>query len=295
MKIKATGKSALRNDNVGYLYIAPSLIMIIAFALIPICMAAYYSLTKYSVIQEPQWVGLQNYITAFKDPMNKAALKNTIVYTIIVVPGTVICSMLVAALITSRKRTRFTGFVKSAMFIPVISSSVLIGTLWRVIYHNQFGLLNMIIGLFGIPAQNWLGESETALICLAVVGVWKNVGYFLVIYIAAIMDIPKDLYEAASLDGASGVQKFLHITLPMLKPTTVFVMVMSTIWSFQAFELIFQMTGGGPGDSTMTLVYQIYKAAFRGYRMGYACALAMLLFAIILVISMIQRWLVKEE
>lgn len=295
MKIKASGKSALRNDNVGYLYIAPSLIMIIAFALIPICMAAYYSLTKYSVVQAPQWIGLQNYITAFKDPMNKAALRNTIVYTIIVVPGTVICSMLVAALITSRKRTRFTGFVKSAMFIPVISSSVLIGTLWRVIYHNQFGLLNMIIGLFGIPAQNWLGDSSTALACLAVVGVWKNVGYFLVIYIAAIMDIPRDLYEAASLDGASGVQKFLHITLPMLKPTTVFVMVMSTIWSFQAFELIFQMTGGGPGDSTMTLVYQIYKAAFRGYRMGYACALSMLLFAIILVISMLQRWLVKED
>jgi multiple sugar transport system permease protein len=280
---------------VGYIYILPATIFIVLFAFMPIGMAVYYSMTKFNVIQAPQWLGFQNYISLFKDPYFSAALRNTLLYASMDVPTTTIISMLLAALLTSRERNAWTGFVKSALFIPVISSMILVGTLWRIMYNPQMGLINQFLNIFGIDSINWLGSSALALPSVCIVGIWKNVGYFMVIYIAAIMDIPRDLYEAARVDGATGTQQFWHITLPMLRPITFLVVTLGTIWSFQVFDLVYMMTGGGPGKATVTLVSIIYNSAFRDYKMGYACAMAMFLFGIIVAISGLQQLLMRDR
>ena len=285
----------LNKEYVGYVYILPATIFILLFSFAPIGMAVYYSLTKFNVVQAPEWLGLKNYFALSSDPFFTAALRNTLLYAAMDVPTTTVVSMLLAALITSRRRNAWTGFVKSALFIPVISSMILVGTLWRIMYNPQMGLINQFLSLFGVGTINWLGSSALALPSVCLVGVWKNVGYFMVIYIAAIMDIPTELYEAARVDGAAGVRQFIHITLPMLRPITFLVVTLGTIWSFQVFDLVYMMTGGGPGKATVTLVSIIYNSAFRDYKMGYACAMAMFLFAIIVVVSGLQQLILRDR
>ncbi len=243
-----------------------------------------------------KFIGLENYNNLFNDPYVKASLRNTIMYTIIVVPFQTFLSILIAGIITSKKRNIWTGFVKSTLFIPVISSMVLVGTLWKVMYNPQVGLINQFLSIFGVDDPiNWLGTKDLALISVCIVAIWKNVGYFMVIYIAAIMDIPSELYEAAEVDGASKTKQFMYITLPILKPITFLVVTLGTIWSFQVFDLVYTMTGGGPGTSTVTLVSTIYTVAFREYKMGYACAIAMILFVLIMVVSIMQRLVLKDK
>ena len=181
------------------------------------------------------------------------------------------------------------------MFIPVIASAVTSGTIWRTILGTDGGIVNNILGVFGIDAINWLGDSRTSLISICIVAIWKNVGYFLVIFYAGIMDVPKSLYEAARVDGANMFQQFFRITLPMLKPITSLVVTLGIIWSFQVFDLSYQMTGGGPGYSSVTIVMAIYNAAFKNYKMGYACALAMVLLVIVLLINALKQHVFGEK
>lgn len=192
-------------------------------------------------------------------------------------------------------QTKTGGLLRSLMFIPVIASAVTAGTIWRIILNTDGGLLNSILNFLHIDSVNWLGSTKTALISICIVAIWKNVGYFLVIYYAGIMGISRDLYEAAKVDGATSIQQFFKITMPMLKPITYLVVTLGIIWSFQVFDLSYLMTGGGPGRSTVTLVMGIYNAAFKQYKMGYACAMAMLLLAIILVINLIENLFFKEK
>ena len=289
------GKSKLNRDFYGYIYILPATVFILLFAVIPIGMAFVYSFNSYNIIQPMTFVGIDNYTRLFSDPYMLAAIRNTFVYTLITVPVQTFLAMAAAALITSRSRSPWIGFVKSTMFIPVISSMVLVGTLWSIMYNPQGGLINQFLGLFGVAGPNWLGSKNTALLSVCIVGIWKNVGYFLVIYIAAIMDIPRSLFEAARVDGANGMQQFWWITLPSLKPITFLVVILGTIWSFQVFDMVYTMTGGGPGTSTITMVYQIYNTAFRNYDMGYACAMAILLFVIIVAVSVLQQKLLAGK
>ena len=285
----------IKKDYSGYIYILPATVFIVLFSVIPIGMSFYYSFNKFNIVQPMEWTGLTNYTNLFKDPFVKASIRNTIIYALLVVPSTTVLSMMIAALITSRKKNVWIGFVKSSLFIPVISSMVLVGNLWRIMYNPQEGLINQFLNLFGIASINWLGTNDLALPSVGIVGVWKNVGYFMVIYIAAILDIPPELYEASRVDGASRIQQFRHITLPMLRHITFLVVTLGTIWSFQVFDLVYIMTGGGPGKATVTLVTTIYNAAFREYKMGYACAMAMLLFVIIVFISILQQLLHRRQ
>ena len=281
----------IKKDYSGYIYILPATIFILLFSISPICMSFYYSFNKFNIVQPMNWVGLNNYINLFRDTYVNASIRNTIVYALLVVPSTTVLSIVIAALITSRRKNAWNGFVKSSLFIPVISSMILVGNLWRIMYNPQSGLINQFLNLLGISSINWLGSNRLALVSVCIVGVWKNVGYFMVIYIASILDIPRELYEASHVDGASKLQQFRLITLPMLRNITFLVVTLCTIWSFQVFDLVYTMTGGGPGKATVTLVSTIYNAAFREYKMGYACAMAILLFAIIVVISSVQQLL----
>ena len=262
----------------AYFFILPSFLLLLMFHVIPIFMTAGYSFTDYNVLQAPEFVGLSNYKDILKDPYIVSSLINTGIYTIIVVPIQTILSLVIAYILARLFRNRFGNLVRSAMFIPVITSMVLTAAVWRLLLSgNPEGVINSIAGVFGIDAVNWLGNRWTALFSVCVIAIWKNVGYFLVIFYAGMMDIPTS------------------ITLPMLKPITYLVVTLGTIWSFQVFDLVYTLTGGGPGRATTTLVLTIYNSAFKNYQMGYASAVSMLLLAVVLVISFLQKVVFREK
>lgn len=285
-----------REATQGILYVLPSFVLLLIFCLVPIFMSAWYSFTDYNVMKAPSFIGIANYTKMFQDAYFVASLKNTLIYVIITVPLQTVLSLVFAAFLARKMANmKAGGFLRSVMFIPVIASAVTAGTIWRIIYNADNGLLNSFLSIFHIPAVNWLGDSKTALISICIVSVWKNVGYFLVIYYAGIMGISKDIYEASAVDGATPWQQFFKITLPMLKPITYLTVTLGIIWSFQVFDLSYLMTGGGPGKATVTLVMSIYNAAFKQHRMGYACAQAMFLLIIVVVINIIEDKVFKEE
>ncbi len=276
-------------ENSGFLYFLPSLILIIIFAIVPLIMTLYFSFTKYNVLEAPKFVGFVNYMDMLKDPFLKPAIRNTIIYTIITVPIQTLISLLCANVFAMRFNNRFGKILKSIFFVPVISSMILVGIIWRFILSTNDGILNLILEFLGLNTMNWLGDYNLALISVSMVAVWKNIGYFLVIYYAGFMDIPKSLFESANIDGANMWQKFRYISLPYLKPITYLVVTLGTIWSFQVFDLVYAMTGGGPGTATITMVLSIYEAGFKHYRLGYASAISSFLFIIILIISVLQK------
>ena len=279
----------------GIIYVLPSFILIMAFCIIPIFMSGYFSFTSYNIMTPPKFVGLENYERVFQDGYVADAAKNTLLYVLMTVPAQTILSLVFAAFLAYKMQNKTGGFLRSVMFIPVIASAVTAGTIWRIILNTEGGLLNNILNFFHLDSVNWLGSTKTALISICIVAVWKNVGYFLVIYYAGIMGISKDLYEAAKVDGATSIQQFFKITLPMLKPITYLVVTLGIIWSVQVFDLAYLMTGGGPGRATVTLVMGIYNAAFKQYKMGYACAMAMLLLLIVVIINVIENLFFKER
>jgi multiple sugar transport system permease protein len=278
-----------RRSFTSLAYVAPSLLILIVVVVAPIGMSAYYSVTDFSLLGSPSWVGLDNYLDLLGDGDFRRALWQTFVYTVISVPLQTVLALVIAAVLARRTRNRFGAFVRSALFIPVIASMVIIGSVWRYLLGTDHGLVNAILGTVGIDAVNWLGRPGTALLVVALVTVWKNIGYFLVIYYAGMLNIPEDLYEASEMDGAGALRQFWSITVPSLRPVTVLVAILGTIWSFQVFDLVYTMTGGGPGGGTVTLVMAIYGSAFENMQMGYASAMAMVLFVIVLVVSFVQR------
>jgi multiple sugar transport system permease protein len=284
-----------RRHYVGIAFILPSFLILLVVVILPILASLGISFTDFSVFDFGTWQGLDNYARLFSDPYFGEALQHTAVYTILAVPAQTLIALALAEVIAKRYRGAFGGFVRTAMFIPVIASLALAGVVWRVLLDTDKGAVNVILGLVGIPGPNWFGESTTALVAVVLVTVWKNVGFFLIIYYAGIMNISPDLYEASAIDGAGPIRQFWSITIPQLRPVTFLVVVLGTIWSFQVFDLVYTLTGGGPGGATTTLVMAIYKAGFRQFDMGYASAMAMVLLVIILLFSIVQRLLLTER
>lgn len=283
-----------REALTGLAYIAPSFLLLTVFSLIPLVMNVYFSFTKYNVMQPAEFVGLKNYVRLLKDEAIWASLKNTVIFTAVTVPAQTCISLVVAAVIAHLFHNRFGDFIKSSFFIPVIASSILVGTLWAFLLGPS-GTVNSILNMLGLKSINWLGGKSTSLLSICLASIWKNVGYFMVIYFAGIMNIPRSHYEAARVDGASPLQSFCYITLPGLSTVTFLVVTLGTIWSFQVFDLVYIMTGGGPGRSTVTLVLTIYNTAFKEYNMGYASAIALLMLVLVLLISAGQKILFKDK
>ena len=279
----------------GVIYILPSFVLILIFCIVPIFMSGFFSFTDYNIMNAPEFVGLDNYKKMFQDSYVRDAAKNTLLYVVMTVPVQTLLALTLAAFLAEKMRNKTGGFLRSVMFIPVIASAVTAGTIWRIILNTDGGFLNNILNFFHISSVNWLGSTQTSLLSICIVAVWKNVGYFLVIYYAGIMGIQKELYEAAKVDGATSIQQFTKITLPILKPITYLVVTLGIIWSFQVFDLAYLMTGGGPGHSSVTLVMGIYNAAFKQYKMGYACAMAMFLLIMIIIINVIEDLFYKEK
>lgn len=279
----------------GVIYILPSFVLILIFCIVPIFMSGFFSFTDYNIMNAPEFVGLDNYKKMLQDSYVRDAAKNTLLYVVMTVPVQTLLALTLAAFLAEKMRNKTGEFLRSVMFIPVIASAVTAGTIWRIILNTDGGFLNNILNFFHISSVNWLGSTQTSLLSICIVAVWKNVGYFLVIYYAGIMGIQKELYEAAKVDGATSIQQFTKITLPILKPITYLVVTLGIIWSFQVFDLAYLMTGGGPGHSSVTLVMGIYNAAFKQYKMGYACAMAMFLLIMIIIINVIEDLFFKEK
>lgn len=279
----------------GVPFIIPSFAILLLVVIIPIAMSMYYSFTKYSVLGSPTWIGADNYTSLWSDDAFMRSLLNTVVYTLISVPLQTIIALVLADVIAKRFRNRFGSIVRSALFIPVMSSLVVVAVVWRAILGTNDGAVNNVLDFFGLDKVNFLGEPTLAMLVVGLVTVWKNIGYFLVIYYAGVMEVPAELYEASSIDGASRWQQLWHVTIPALRPVTLLVIILGTIWSFQVFDLVYVMTGGGPGGATTTIVMMIYQAGFKNFQMGYASAMAIILFVLILLIAIVQRKVVKSN
>lgn len=284
-----------RRSWAGWLYVLPSLLILLLIAVGPIIASGYLSFTQYDVLSSPQWVGGANYQRLMSDPNFWSSLKITSIFTVIAVPLQVIIPMVLADFLAKHTGRRFSQITRSVLFVPVVASMILVGTVWVYMLSPNSGFFNAILNAFGLESANFLGNPGLALLCVSLVSVWKNIGYFLVLFYAGVMDIPEERYEAAEVDGANAIQRLLFITIPGLKPVILLCVILSTIWSFQVFDLVYAMTGGGPGGATTTLVMSIYQAGFQSFQMGYASAIAMVLLVIIVVVSVIQRLVFKED
>ncbi|MFC0334908.1 carbohydrate ABC transporter permease [Paenibacillus sepulcri] len=274
------------NRIVPYFLILPNVLIFTVFILVPVIWVLYLSLTDYTMLQAPDWVGLKNYSRLLHDSIFHRALINTAWYWVgTVVPGMAI-GMVLASLLTMKLRGL--AVFRALIYLPGVISSVAVAMTWLWLLDPLQGPVNRLLDVVGIGGQNWLQDPHTSLGSVIVIGIWTGMGYAMIVFLAGIQGIPETLYEAAGLDGASGIKKFWFITLPLLKPMTLFLFITATIRSFQVFDLVYILTGGGPANSSTTIVTQIVGASFQEYRMGYASAMAVFLLAATLAITLIQ-------
>ena len=278
-----------------YGYILPLGILLCAFYVVPIIMSIFFSFTKYNIMAPPTFIGFDNYAKLFADKTLITAIGNTVKFSAVVVPIQTILALVMAVWINKRSESMAAKFAKGAIFIPVLSSMVLIGMVWKSLLSGDASPINQLLSVVGLSASNLLGNSKTALPTLMFISIWKNVGYFMVIYISALMDVPKSYYEASTVDGANKWQEFKNITLPLLKPTTIMGVFLGVIWSLQVFDLVYTLTGGGPGMSTMTIVMHAFNLNFKNFNSGYAMAVANVLFLLIAIASILQKTLIKKD
>jgi multiple sugar transport system permease protein len=278
------------NERVGYLFILPSLLHLLVFLLIPLVFSLYLSFTDWRGpnLQNAPFIGLENYQYLLRDRLFWEAMRNTAYYTILYVPGVMIVSLLVALVMNQKLKGVY--IFRTLFYMPVISSWVAVSIIWITLLDPQVGILNYVLGQFGIAPVNWLGDMATAMPAVVIISIWKNLGFQMVIWLAGLQAIPEELHEAAAIDGATKSRAFFHITLPLLAPTTFFLAITGIIGSFQVFSPVYVITNGGPRGSTNVVVYHIYNRAFEAYDMGYAAAQAWILFAVIMIATLIQVW-----
>jgi multiple sugar transport system permease protein len=277
----------------GYLLIAPMMTGFSIFFLFALVVSLGLSMTNWEVLTAPQWVGLSNYAKLPQDAEFLTALRNTAMLAIPNVILRLTFSLCIALALNSR--IRFRAFYRAIFFMPVLTMPVATATIWKWLFDPQFGPINAQLSRFGLPQPEWLNHPETAIIAVVIVLLWSGVGYDMVIYLAGLQSIPREYYEAAQIDGASAVRQFRDITLPLLTPTTFFLMVIAIIGSLQVFDLVFIMARVGNTNRFPTIVYYIYQEGFQNFRMGYAITVAWVLLLVILVFTLLQfrlqrRW-----
>jgi multiple sugar transport system permease protein len=278
-----------RANLVAYSFIAPNFIGFMVFTLGPIVFAFALAFMSWDGSNPIRFVGLDNFWRLFGDRAFIAAFWNTIVYTLFSVPLTLAAALGAAVMLNTKLFGR--NIFRTVMFFPYVASLVAVAVVWNMLFNPAMGPVNMLLYTFGVDPQNlpgWAADRHWAMATVIFFGVWKDMGYYMVIYLAGLQGISTELYEAADLDGANGWQKFWRITLPQLGPTTFFVSVLLTIQSFKVFDQIFMITQGGPGTSTLVLVYHIYNEAFISWDLGYASMVALVLFLMVLAVTVLQ-------
>jgi multiple sugar transport system permease protein len=283
-----------RSVRSAYLLIAPYLLFLSVFLIYPIFFSVWLTFHDWNIVSpEIPFVGLENYRRLIGDELFYKALWNTFRFILINIPLQIVIALLLAVALNQPIKGR--GFFRAAYFLPVVTSGVVISFLWSWMLSTDDGIINEVLGWFGIGPIPWLTSETWSIPSLAWVAAWKNLGYYVVIFLAGLQSIPKTLYEAARIDGSGPVQTFFRITLPMLNPAMLLVLVMSTINGFQLFTEPFIMTGGGPANSSLSVVMYIYKNAFQSLDMGYAATVGLALALIILTVSLLQKKILERD
>ncbi|EAD5682400.1 carbohydrate ABC transporter permease [Listeria innocua] len=283
----------IHQQRMAYLFIALPVLLLAIFMILPIGMALFVSFTDYDIVNSPNWIGFDNYIKMFRDPYFLISLKNTIIYTALFVPLGLVASLGAAILINMNKKGA--SLFRTFFYVPVLCSTVATATIWYWLLNPQYGLINRVLGWFGINGPAWLYDSNWAMFAIVMMSVWMTFGTNMMIFLAGLQGIPANLYEASKIEGASRWKTFRYVTWPSLSRTTFLVTTMLIINAFQVFDQAYVLTKGGPGNSTITLVYYIYNEGFGGLKMGYASAISFVLFLIILVFSIINMRVNKED
>ena len=287
VKNKKSTAIVRRNRRKAYLFLLPNFLGFIVFTLIPVAMALFYSFTNYDGNKKMDFVGLDNFIKLFSDSSFVISLQNTIIYTIVTVPLIIVLSLLISVLMNNG--VKGAPVYRAIMLFPHIASIVAVTVVWLFFYNAKSVPINLILRSIGIAnPPSWLSNQKTALLAVMIMIIWKGIGYYMITYLAGLRGIPKDQYEAATVDGANAWEKLIYVTVPNLRPVTFYATIMCIINSFQVFTPIYVMTKGGPGRATSVLVLKIYEDAFVNYKFGYASAEAMILFLLILVVTLIQ-------
>ncbi len=274
---------------VAYLFLLPTLLGFIIFVIGPMFSSIWISFHEWDPLGEPRFIGLGNYSRLIHDSRVAVTYLNTIKFVIGAVGLNMLIALLLAVGINAKMGSGKRSFYRACFFLPVMVSSAAVAIIWTYLFDTDFGVINYYLGKIGFEKIPWLTSSTWSLCSIILLDVWKNVGFNIILFSAGLQNIPRHLYEAAALDGASKLQIFRHITLPMLSPTTFFALVMALIGAFQVFDYPYIMTQGGPGDSSRTVVLYLYEQGFRFFSMGYASTIALSLFLIILVLTVFQN------
>ena len=287
-----------KTQNIPWIFVAPAVVILFIFLFIPIVASFIMSLTDWDIYSISDWgkitfIGFKNYSDLLKDNVFWISLRNTFIFAVVGVPLTVFIALL-AAILLNQQIIKLKAFFRVGYFIPVVTTLVAVAVIWRWMYNPKFGLINNFLELIGLQGQEWLANPWLALPSLIVMAIWRNFGYSMVIFLAGLQAIPDYLYESAGIDGANKFQKFRHITVPMLAPTTFFICIITTIGYFQFFAEPYIMTDGGPLNNTMSVVLYMYNNGFKFYNMGYASSIAYILFALICVFTLFQVRLAKK-
>lgn len=292
-------KKELKENLWGFEFIAPQLIGFLVFSLFPTVAAIILSFFEWDLVSKPKWVGVSNfkYIFFSGESDFPLALKNTVLYILYTIPAQLFLALVFAVILNN---VGLKMLYRAIFFLPTITNSVAISLVWTWLLNGDFGIINTLLKSLGIEGPQWLTDPNLVMLSIALMSIWWGVGYYTTIFLAGLQSIPNVYYEAATIDGANAVQKFFKITLPMVSPTTFFVLIMSLINGFQVFDQIYIMTNGGPAKASMSLVFLIHQYGFKDFKMGWAAAVSMVMFAIILTITLVQfkfsnRWVYYER
>lgn len=288
-KVMTSKQKKRLNTLTSYSFIAPNFIGFAVFTLVPIVMAIGLSFTNWngSGVQSPKFIGLANYRYLFQDRQFATAFVNTLVYAVATVPLTMVFALLLAVVLNQKMFAR--NFFRTISFFPYVASLVAVAAVWNALFSPTLGPVNQFLHSVGIAhPPGWAADPNWAMVTLVMFSVWKNTGYYMIMYLAGLQGINPELYEASLLDGANSVQKFFYITIPQLRATTFLVLIMVTIQCFKVYDIVLMITNAGPGIKTLVLVFQIYNVAFKDWNLGYASAISMVLFLMVLGVTLLM-------
>lgn len=282
-----------RIDRIAYLFVAFFTVPFFLFNILPVLFGGYVAFTEWSIIGSPEWIGLENFREAFSDEWVVNAFKNILLYGLIIVPGVSVCGL--AAALFVNQGWPLSSIARTLFFAPYVVSATVIGLIWVWLLDTQFGLINHYIGYLGIDNIEWLTSTEWSLVGVSIASIWWDMGLAFILFLAALQDIPKDLTEAALMDGAGRFQRLFFIILPMMRPVISMVVTLQMISTLRIFSQIYVMTNGGPAGSSDSPIHYIYKAAIVRHTFGYASAIAILLFVVIIAVTIVLRFVVRER
>lgn len=286
-------RSQLKKYAIAYSFILPNLIGFAIFTLVPMVFSLILSFMNWDGANKISWAGLDNFKQLLRDETFRISLGNTLTFVILNVPLTMLAALGLALLLNKPIYGR--NIFRTTFFFPYVASLVAVAVVWNMLFFPSAGPVNSVLSVLGVQnPPRWAASVDWAMLTVILASIWKGMGYYMIIYLAALQSIPTILYEAAEVDGANAWQKFRYITLPMLTPATFFISVMLTIASFKVFDLIMVMTGGGPGRATNVLVVHIYNTAFKEFRFGYSSSIAMVLLVMVLAITVVQFYMEKR-